>query len=110
MEQLFVVYITCATETEAQNIIDALLKDRLVACVNKIPKVFSFFHWRGSIEKETEVLLVAKTRQIRLQQLFRTVKHLHSYETPEIIACPIFAAPEDYKTWVLEETSKDKEV
>ncbi|MBN2001026.1 divalent-cation tolerance protein CutA [candidate division KSB1 bacterium] len=108
MEQLVLVYITCPTEAEAKSITDALLKERLAACVNLVPQVISFFHWKGTIENETEVLLMVKTRQACLEHLKKTVLRLHSYDVPEILACPIIAGSEDYINWVIKETTEKK--
>lgn len=38
-----IIFITVPTEKEAQEIFDKLLKEKLVACVNIVKKVNSFF-------------------------------------------------------------------
>jgi periplasmic divalent cation tolerance protein len=65
----------------AEALAQALLEQRLVACVSLQPCA-SRYHWQGRIEKASEVLLLLKTQPDRLEELHRTVKELHSYETP----------------------------
>jgi periplasmic divalent cation tolerance protein len=62
---------------------------RKVACVNIVPKVSSLFRWKGKIEEAEESLMVVKTRAELFPDIVSTVKSIHSYEVPEIIALPI---------------------
>jgi periplasmic divalent cation tolerance protein len=70
-----------ADPKRAEALAQALLEQRLVACVTLQP-CSSRYHWQGRIEKGSEVLLLLKTQPHRLEELQHTVKELHSYETP----------------------------
>ncbi len=70
-----------ADPERAEALAQTLLEQRLVACVSLHP-CRSRYHWQGSIEKASEVLLLLKTRPDRLEELYSRVKELHSYETP----------------------------
>jgi len=99
------VYITCANADEAERIGQALLDDRLVACVN-IPAVpvRSLYLWKGQREEAEECLLLAKTMEDRFAELNRTVRRLHSYETPCVVAVPLVAGDAEYLVWLEEST------
>lgn len=99
------VYITCSSPDEAESIGRALLDDRLVACVNifRAP-LRSLYLWKGRREEAEETLLVAKTMEDRFADLDRTVRRLHSYETPCVVALPLAAGDPDYLAWVEEST------
>ena len=99
-----VVMITVGGPEEARRIADALIDQRMAACVNIVPQVSSVFRWEGEIEDENESLLVVKTRADLFPQLEAVVKGLHSYEVPEIIALPIVLGSEDYIEWLGRET------
>jgi periplasmic divalent cation tolerance protein len=99
-----VVLITVASREEAERIARRLVEDRLAACVNIVPQVRSLFIWQGKFSQEDELLLVAKSRRARFQELTTAVKELHSYSVPEIIALPILAGSADYLGWVAEST------
>jgi len=95
-----VVFVTAANMDEAKRISEGLLKEKLVACVNIIDNVQSFFWWQGKIDNTKELLLVIKSKKAKLNAIIETVKSLHSYDVPEIIALPIIAGYKDYLRWI----------
>ena len=101
-----VVFITTSSYEEARKIADTLVSQRKAACVNIVPMVNSLFRWKGKIEEAEESLLVVKTRAKLLHDIVNTVKGIHSYEVPEIIALPIMAGNPDYLQWINEETEE----
>ena len=98
--EYIVVYITTGNIKEAEKISDKLIKDKLAACTNMIPKVKSVFSWKGKIEEADEQLLIVKTKRSLFRSLVKAVKKLHSYEVPEIIALPIIDGNEAYLNWI----------
>ena len=99
-----VVFITTSSYEEARKIADALVSQRKAACVNIVPKVNSLFRWKGKIEDAEESLMVVKTRAELFPDVVSTVKSIHSYDVPEIIALPIVEGNPDYLSWLKEET------
>lgn len=95
-----IVLVTAASKQEAENITQHLLKERLIACANITGPVFSLFHWSGRIEKSKEYLVFMKSRMGLFDKLTETVKALHSYEVPEIVALPIVKGSEAYLGWL----------
>ncbi len=106
MSDLCVVLVSCGSLKEADKIGQALVKDRLAACANVIPKVKSFFFWEEKLSGQTESLLVIKTRKNLFQKLAVRVKQLHRYQVPEIIGLPIVAGEKKYLDWAKKETRK----
>ncbi len=104
MTGFILVYITAKDLEEARNIADTLVKEKLVACANVIPKIESVFWWKGKIEKQDEVAIIAKTREDLSERLIKRVKELHSYEIPCIVTLPISGGNEDFLKWIEEET------
>ncbi|MBN2007997.1 divalent-cation tolerance protein CutA [candidate division KSB1 bacterium] len=100
-----VVFITAGSKDEAEKISDHLVNEKIVACCNVVSPVQSTFFWQGNVCRENEVLILAKTTRARFQELITTVKLLHSYETPEIIALPIIDGSHDYLKWIADETA-----
>jgi periplasmic divalent cation tolerance protein len=99
-----VVFITTSSYDEARKIADALVVQKKAACVNIVPRVNSLFRWKGKIEEAEESLMVVKTRAELFPDVVSTVKAIHSYEVPEIIALPIVEGNADYLAWLKEET------
>jgi periplasmic divalent cation tolerance protein len=95
-----VVFITTRDAEEAEKISKALVKRRQAACVNIVPEVNSRFWWKDKLDSSKECLLVVKTRDSLLPDIIKSVKKIHSYSIPEIIALPIVGGNPDYLDWI----------
>ena len=84
---------------------NALLAERLAACVNVGATVDSIYHWRGGIETATEVPLAIKTRTALYSNVEDVIRKIHPYDTPEIIAIPIVGGEPRYLGWLAAETT-----
>ncbi len=98
--QHIVVFVTVPSQEEARALGRVLLEKKLVACVNIVSDVDSFFWWEGKIDRAGECLLILKTRYSVFQALTAVVKAQHSYSVPEIIALPVIAGQKDYLAWI----------
>ncbi|MDH3217553.1 MAG: divalent-cation tolerance protein CutA [Candidatus Krumholzibacteria bacterium] len=92
-----IVIMTAANTSEAERIAEALVNDGLAACVNVIESCRSVYRWQGRLVKESEVLMLAKTRRGRFADLERRVIELHSYDVPEIIAVDLTNVAKGYR-------------
>ena len=95
-----VIFITASNKKEAQNIARGLLSNKLIACVNIIDKIESFFWWQGKIDKAKEALLIVKSHKSKFHRIVKLVKSIHSYEVPEIIALPVIFGEKKYLRWL----------
>jgi len=96
----YLVYITCKNIKEAKKIGKKLVEEKIAACVNIIPKVFSYFYWKNKFESVTESILLAKCSKKNLEKLIKRVKELHSYELPDISAIEIKKGLKEFIEWV----------
>ena len=99
-----VVFITAKDPEEAQKIAKALVKRRQAACVNIVAEMSSHFWWKDKLDATKESLIIAKTKESLLPELIKSVKKIHSYSIPEIIALPIVGGSRDYLEWIDSET------
>lgn len=104
LDKIIAVLITVPTEVIAQEVANLLLDSRLAACISYIPSVKSIYRWKGQIESSNEFLIIAKTRGSLFEKVKVTVKPIHPYELPEIIAMEISHGLDDYCQWILSET------
>jgi periplasmic divalent cation tolerance protein len=95
-----VVLITASSKVEAGVIAQALVKEKLAACVNIISNIESLFWWEGKVDRAKEWLLVAKSTKKELPKVIKAVRKLHSYKVPEIIALPIVGGFNLYLNWI----------
>lgn len=95
-----VVLMTAPNADEATRIADMLVERKLAACVQLLPAMTSIYVWKGEVQRESEILLLAKSTRAKFDELEAAVRAIHSYETPEIIALPIVAGSESYLSWL----------
>jgi periplasmic divalent cation tolerance protein len=100
MTDKIVILSTCATEEEAERLARVLLDARLAACINVIPRMRSFYRWKGAIESGEECLLLIKSSRPLFGALKAALEKAHSYEVPEAIALPVVEGSENYLAWM----------
>ena len=110
MPQTIMVLTNVPDMATAQKIARELVEQRLAACVNILPVVQSVYRWQGTVEETSEVTVLAKTVFPRYAELEETIKALHPYDVPEIIALPIVHGLPNYLGWIEQETARDVNV
>jgi len=95
-----IIFITASSGEEATKIATTLVEEKLVACVNIIPKIHSIYWWEGKVCREDEVMLVSKSTKSLFPTIMDRVKSLHSYQVPEIISFPILEGLPEYLNWI----------
>ena len=99
--EFVVVLITAPSKEVGESIADALVQQKLAACVNMAAPIRSVYTWEGKVCHDEEVLLIAKTTlEVFQQDFISTVKSMHPYDVPEIIALPIISGSGDYLQWI----------
>jgi len=96
-----IIYITCKDEEEAVKISKHLLDKKLIACSNMHP-IRSMYYWKGKIQDEKEVVIIAKTLDKNYDKIKEEVAKLHSYDVPCILKIDA-EANENYNKWVHKE-------
>jgi periplasmic divalent cation tolerance protein len=92
--------MTAASTEEATRIANLLVNQHLAACVQILPEMQSIYLWKGEVQHDREVLLLAKTVRANFDALDREVRTIHSYETPEIVALPVVEGSHSYLAWL----------
>ncbi|XP_015934863.1 protein CutA 1, chloroplastic [Arachis duranensis] len=99
-----VVYVTVPNREAGKKLAESIVKEKLAACVNRVPGIESVYQWKGEIQTDAEELLIIKTRQSLLQALTEHVKANHEYDVPEVISLPITGGNLKYLEWIKEST------
>lgn len=98
------IFCTCPDQTTAERIAETVVRERLAACVNLVPGLTSIYRWEGQIQRDTELLLLVKTRAAVYPLLEARIRELHPYQVPEIIALPIQTGSATYLDWIADNT------
>jgi periplasmic divalent cation tolerance protein len=94
------VLTTCPDSDAAQRLAQALVSERLAACVNILPIAQSIYLWKGQVESAAEQLLIIKSMTDAYSSIQKRIRELHPYELPEVIAVPIADGLPDYLAWI----------
>ena len=99
------IYSTINDIKKAKKIASTLVEERLVACVNIISNIHSIYRWKGKIENDNECVLIAKTSDVKVKEVIKRIKSLHTYELPDIVVLPIIGGLKEYLEYITNETS-----
>ena len=104
--KLILVLTTVPDEASAAALADALVQEKLAACVNRLP-IESTYRWQGAVESAREVLLVVKSTSDLVDRLRERVHALHSYDVPEFVVLDTAAVAPAYLQWALASCAPD---
>ena len=99
------VYSTIDDIIDARKIANILVEEQIAACVNIIPSVESVYKWKGKVETNNEIIILAKTTDENVKKTIKRIQELHNYELPDIIVIPIIGGLKDYLDYINRETS-----
>jgi periplasmic divalent cation tolerance protein len=104
-----IVLTTAGSEQEARRIANALVDQKLAACVSIVPKLESIFIWEGKTQESQELMLIIKTTAAAFKQVRDAIKDMHSYERPECLSIAIEDGDQDYLRWITDSVKADAE-
>jgi periplasmic divalent cation tolerance protein len=104
---LILVLTGTSSRDEAQAIADAAIARRLAAAAQVLGPVTSTYRWDGTITHAEEWLCLLKTTAVRYDALEQTIRALHSYTLPGILAIPVVTGSAPYLTWLAQELRHD---
>lgn len=95
------IYVTCPEKNVAEKIATVLVRKKLCACANIFSPVKSIYRWQGKVQSDQEQVLILKTELKKFSQIERTIKKLHPYECPCIVALPLVRGSKGYLNWLM---------
>ncbi|MCA9062291.1 MAG: divalent-cation tolerance protein CutA [Planctomycetaceae bacterium] len=102
MTDVLIVQTTTPTVDEAEKIAEVLLDQKLAACIQIHGPVTSHYVWQGIRERSTEWVCCIKTTSAAYAQVEKVIRTGHTYDEPEIIACPVTHGSAGYLKWLSE--------
>jgi periplasmic divalent cation tolerance protein len=95
-----IVYVTINSIEKASHVSRIIVSENLAACCTVLPNAVSFFSWENVINERHECLIMIKTNQILINELFKRICELHNDEIPEMISVKIEDAHQPYLDWM----------
>ena len=102
MHELIIIKTTVKNKITKNNIINELIINNYVSCINVIENVSSHYKWQGKVESEKENILLIKTMRRNEKLVYEVIGAIHDYETPEIITIAINNIDSSYLNWANE--------
>jgi len=99
------IYSTFPSPEAAEAVGRELVDRRLAACVNILPGMTSIYRWEGAVARDSEAVMIVKTRGSLADRVIDVVKARHSYRNPALVVLPILGGSADYLHWRGEETA-----
>ncbi len=99
------VSTTVDSKARADKIARRLLDERVASCVQVLGPIQSDYWWKGRIERTKEWICFIKARARDYQRIEASIRKVHPYDVPEILALPVLSGNIDYLDWIRRETA-----
>jgi periplasmic divalent cation tolerance protein len=103
MSDIALLHATFADRAEAERVAEAVLAERLAACVSILAPCTSIYRWNGEVARGEEVPALFKTTTMLARRLHERIVQLHSYDLPVVETWPVAVAVA-VGVWVADET------
>ena len=94
------VFTTVEKREDGVRITEEVVKKRVAACAQMVGPITSTYWWKGEIEQAEEWLCILKSRKDLYEKLETTIREIHPYDVPEILAVPVVAGNRSYLEWL----------
>ena len=108
MNELIIIKTTVKNKVTKNNIINELIANDYVSCINVIENVSSHYKWQGKVKSEKENILLIKTMRRNEKLVYEVIGAIHDYETPEIMTIAINNIDSSYLNWANESVVSKK--
>jgi periplasmic divalent cation tolerance protein len=98
------VHFTIDDAAAADAIVEALLRNRLVACGQRSGPIVSRYWWNGELERAEEWSVNLKTTAELADAVVDAIVAAHPYETPEVVVTEVIGGAAGYLSWIDEVT------
>jgi periplasmic divalent cation tolerance protein len=106
-EEYIQIFTTIENKEDAEKIAKSLIEKRLAGCIQIIGPISSIYWWKNKIETSQEWLCIIKSKKKLYEEIEKSIKEIHPYEIPEIIAIQIISGSKDYLKWLDNELKKE---
>ena len=103
--KIYFIYVTFSALKEAKRLGGQLVKNKLAACTNIIPTIYSTYVWKNKTMMDKECSMIVKTSRSKLKKAMKFIIKEHSYECPAVSAFPIESVHKDFQRWINEQTT-----
>ena len=103
-DKTVLIYSTFPTVEAADEAGTRLVDQALAACVNIWPGMTSIYIWQGERHRDSEAVMLIKTRAALAEAAIAEAKRLHPYTNPAFLVLPVESGAPDFLRWIGEQT------
>jgi len=100
MSKYIIVTVTTPTQKLANEIARLVIARQVAACAQVNGPILSVYRWKDKVEESEEWKVEIKTTAELFKEIEISIRIVHSYDVPEIIATPIAMISDDYALWI----------
>jgi periplasmic divalent cation tolerance protein len=104
-DKAVLIYSTFPDPATAERVGGVLVDRGLAACVNILPGMISIYVWQGMRDRDSETVMIIKTRTSLVERVVAEAKALHPYDNPALVALPIEGGSTEFLRWIGEQTA-----
>ena len=102
--KIYFIYVTFGSLNDAKRLGGELVKNKLAACTNIIPTIYSTYVWKNKTMTEKECSMIVNTAKSKVKAAIKFIVKEHTYECPAVSAFPIDLSHVDFQKWINEQT------
>lgn len=99
-EKVYLAYITCPDKKYAHDLALKCLKKKWAVCANIFPEIDSLYEWNHELQKDTESVLILKTKESCLSDLKKHIPMIHKYDCPCLLFIEIKDGYQKFIDWI----------
>ena len=103
-DQTVIVLTTWPASGDPSPMAEALVEERLAACVSVSGEIRSTYRWQDRLEQADERQVIIKTVAGRVDALKARLASLHPYDVPECLVIETSGGSDAYLDWVRQST------
>jgi periplasmic divalent cation tolerance protein len=107
-DKAILIYSTFPSPAEAERVGTALVDAGLAACVNIIPGMTAIYIWQGQRQRDSECVMIIKTRAGLAERVIAQARKLHPYTNPALLVLPVAGGSQDFMRWIGEQTAEPR--
>lgn len=97
---MYLIYSTTETLDQAKELVRPLIEAKWVACANIYPSMTSIYAWEGKMQEATEMGIILKVSDEKLEKAMELLKTSHPYTCPAIVAVKADKVDGDFAKWI----------
>ena len=105
-DEVVLIYTTFPDAAAAETVGGSLVDRGLAACVNILAGMTSIYVWQGERHRDSEVVMIIKTRAELAERVIEEARKLHPYDNPALLVLPVDGGSAAFLDWIRQQTAQ----